>query len=185
MPTDRFVTRPAHTAATLELGARFALAVRAADLDQLLVELRGELGAGKTVFVRGLARGLGLPRGQRVVSPTFTLARAYPVQTGGRIGELHHVDAYRLRGAEELEAAGFEAMCGDGRLTCVEWGEHVEEALPVDRVRVSLRVLLPEKLAPGAAPECPREITFTAGGARSARVLAALREALTPEETSS
>ncbi|MDJ0523140.1 MAG: tRNA (adenosine(37)-N6)-threonylcarbamoyltransferase complex ATPase subunit type 1 TsaE [Planctomycetota bacterium] len=165
------------TEAMLALGASVAAAIEASGCTALLIELRGDLGAGKTVFVRGLARRLGVPSEVPVVSPTFTIARSYPASCGA-IRELHHVDAYRLSGAEELDAAGFEEMCGEGRLTCVEWGEYVREALPEDRVRVSLVTHTPEDLEPGAAPECPRSVTLEALGPSSAALLDVLRPTL-------
>jgi tRNA threonylcarbamoyladenosine biosynthesis protein TsaE len=164
------------TAAMLALGARIAAAIEAAGCEALLIELSGDLGAGKTVLVRGLARRLGVPAAVPVVSPTFTIARSYPAACGA-ITELHHVDAYRLSGAEELDAAGFEDMCGKGRLTCVEWGENVDDAMPEDRVRVTLRPEMPAGLTPGEAPECPRAVTLEALGPQAEAVLAALLSA--------
>ena len=169
----------ADTEAMLALGAELAAALEASAVDGLLIELDGDLGAGKTVLVRGLARRLGVPPAVPVVSPTFTIARSYPADCGA-IRELHHVDAYRLSGAEELDAAGFEEMCGSGRLTCVEWGANVSDALPEDRVRVSLVAETPLDLTPGEAPECPRRVTLEALGPRAAdvlRALSAVREA--------
>jgi tRNA threonylcarbamoyladenosine biosynthesis protein TsaE len=169
-----FATTVADTEATLALGAQVGRALIDAGLPELVIDLRGELGAGKTVFVRGLARGLGLPVSQRIVSPTFTIARAYALEAGV-LRELHHLDAYRLGGAADLEAAGFEAMCGNGCVTCVEWGENVEEALPVDRLCVTLAALPTSSGEPGG--EAPRLATLTAGGPRSGSVLARLRAA--------
>lgn len=161
------------TDAMLALGADLAAAIETSGCEGLLIELRGDLGAGKTVLVRGLARRLGVPETIPVVSPTFTIARSYPAECGA-ITELHHVDAYRLSGAEELDATGFEDMCGEGRLTCVEWGENVPDAMPEDRVRVTLVPDIPAGLTPGEAPECPRAVTLEALGPVAAAVLAAL-----------
>ena len=155
------------TAATAErtraLGAALGAALRPPPPGGIVIGLHGDLGAGKTVFVQGLARGLGVPPEEAVVSPTFTVARDY------RAPEvvLHHVDAYRLRGADELEAAGFEEMWGDGRVTCVEWAERVEDSLPVDRLDVTLT---PEGAAAGE--DAPRCIVSRAGGPRARAVLA-------------
>ncbi len=139
----------------------------------ITVVLLGDLGAGKTVFVGGLCRGLGVPETTAVVSPTFTVARAYR----GRV-PIHHIDAYHLRGRAELEAAGFEEMGGNGRVTCVEWGDRIEDALPPDRLEVSIATLLPVDPAPSAPPDgtgehpdpC-RRITIRALGKASARIL--------------
>jgi tRNA threonylcarbamoyladenosine biosynthesis protein TsaE len=134
-----------------------------------VVALEGDLGAGKTVFVRGLARGLGLGPGQAVTSPTFTIAQSFALPGGL---ELHHVDAYRLRGPDDLELAGFEDACGNGKVTCVEWAGRVAGALPSDRLEVSL---VPLPVGPrGSSADGPgegRAITVRALGPRSARVL--------------
>jgi tRNA threonylcarbamoyladenosine biosynthesis protein TsaE len=136
-----------------------------------VVGLRGELGAGKTAFVQGLARGLGVPASSAVVSPTFTVARDYAA--GGEPAVvLHHVDAYRLRGSSDLDAAGFEEMRGDGRVTCVEWADRVEDSLPMDRLDVSLVALPAEGEEAGAAGVEDRRVEVHAGGPEAARVLA-------------
>lgn len=180
MQTATFQT--ATTEDTLALARGLAVAIRAVAPDRVLVELQGDLGAGKTVFVRGLAHAIGVAPDARVVSPTFTIARAYPIE-GAPVSMLHHLDAYRLGGVEDLEAIGFEEMCGKGCLTCVEWGEYVEDALPEDRIRMQLQALPPPDLAPGEAPECPRAIEVEALGPVSATLLeawhGAAQEALT------
>ena len=124
-------------AETQGLGALLAEVLQARAVSELIIDLRGELGAGKTVFVRGLGRALGVPPAVPIVSPTFTIARAYGLP-GPTLQELHHLDAYRLGSVDDLEAAGWEEMCGNGRLTCVEGGGNVEEALPEDRLHVML-----------------------------------------------
>jgi tRNA threonylcarbamoyladenosine biosynthesis protein TsaE len=136
-----------------------------------VVGLCGELGAGKTAFVQGLARGLGVASSSAVVSPTFTVARDYPA-AGEPPVVLHHVDAYRLRGSSDLEAAGFEEMRGDGRVTCVEWADRVEDSLPMDRLEVSLAAVAAEGEGAGAAGAEDRLVHARAGGPEAARVLA-------------
>lgn len=158
-------------AGTAALGAGLGAAVRATAVEALVIDLRGELGAGKTVFVRALGRALGVPAAVPIVSPTFTIARAYALPGPGPT-ELHHLDAYRLGGVDDLEAVGFEEMCGIGRLTCVEWGGHVEDALPEDRLLVE--ILHAALTGDGTAVE-RRTLRFVAGGPVSAAVLARLR----------
>lgn len=118
---------------TQRLAGAFAAASVPLPSEGLTLDLRGPLGVGKTAFVQGLARGLRVPPSARVVSPTFTIARSYPCALPG-VEVLHHLDAYRLAGPEDLEACGFEEMCGAGYVTCVEWGNRVEDGLPADRL---------------------------------------------------
>ena len=88
-----------------------------------VVVLTGDLGAGKTTFVRGLARGLGVTIG--VKSPSFAIHLRYP----GRIA-LHHLDLYRLREANDLAELGLEDVLEQEGVTAVEWGERLGTWLP-------------------------------------------------------
>lgn len=123
----------------LELGAPTVEDTRAigAALAQLLqpgdaVALTGELGAGKTTFVQGVARGLGVTG--TVVSPTFTLVREYH----GRL-TVHHADVYRLDRVQDVLDLGFEEMTDDAVLI-VEWGDAVEGLLPAEHLSIELTV---------------------------------------------
>ncbi|MDP7009072.1 MAG: tRNA (adenosine(37)-N6)-threonylcarbamoyltransferase complex ATPase subunit type 1 TsaE [Phycisphaerales bacterium] len=92
-----------------------------------VVTLEGELGAGKTCFVRGLCEGLGGdPR--QVNSPTFTIMQEYIVGEGLR---LVHIDAYRLSGEDDLEAIGWEELLQDqNAVIAIEWPSRIKNALP-------------------------------------------------------
>lgn len=94
--------------------------------------LQGELGAGKTTFVQGLARALGIRR--PITSPTFTLASEYC----GDTLRLIHFDLYRLRSPDELLAMGFEDLLDEQALIAVEWPERAEGLLPADTVWVRI-----------------------------------------------
>ena len=116
--------RPEETQA---VGERLGAALEPGDV----VALTGELGAGKTCFTQGLARGLGVPR--RAVSPTFVLVNEYR----GRM-PVHHVDAYRTASMTELLDLGLEEMfAGDG-VTIVEWADKLRPLLPSHAVHVHI-----------------------------------------------
>jgi tRNA threonylcarbamoyladenosine biosynthesis protein TsaE len=156
---------------TIDLGRALGRAALPLPPGGLTVALHGDLGAGKTVFVKGAALGIGIPASTRIVSPTFTIARSYEAPGTGI--SLHHVDAYRLGGEAEVEAAGFEEMRGDGVLTCVEWAERVAPALPADRLEVTLALDTAHapSVPPGAEPRAPRVVRLRATGPGAARVL--------------
>jgi tRNA threonylcarbamoyladenosine biosynthesis protein TsaE len=98
-----------------------------------VVLLRGELGAGKTTFVRGLARGLGGDPGE-VASPTFVLLTSYP----GRL-TLHHADLYRLKGDGDERELGLEELPGSRGVLAVEWAERLSDPPWERAVRVDLQ----------------------------------------------
>ena len=100
-------------AETEELGNRLAQVL----VPGSVVAFTGDLGAGKTAFVRGLARGLGIT--QRVTSPTYTIANEYE---GGRL-PLFHFDLYRLSGEDELYEIGWEDYLARGGVCALEWSE--------------------------------------------------------------
>lgn len=127
-----------------------------------VVILEGALGAGKTVFAKGLAEGLGLTA-DRVASPTFVIAQELPTPAGLR---LVHADWYRVEHAEELEAAGLSDWLAPQTLLAVEWGERFPEALPADRLEVRL----------AAEDEAGRRIEARAGGTDSEALLACWRK---------
>ncbi len=133
-----------HSAAETEaLGARLAKQLRPGDV----VAYLGDLGAGKTAFTRGLARGLGIL--EPVTSPTYTIVNEYQ----GRL-PLFHFDMYRLSDAEELFDLGWEDYLARGGVCAVEWSENVAEALE-DPITVTI-----EK---DPAAEDTRRITITGG----------------------
>lgn len=99
-----------------------------------VIAMYGDLGAGKTAFVRGMARGLGLDC--RVSSPTFTIVNEY---LGER--ELIHFDMYRLSCADELFDIGWEDYIARGAICAVEWSENVEDAFYGDEIVVTIEKL--------------------------------------------
>ena len=114
---------------TEDIGARLAETLKPG----AVVAFTGDLGAGKTAFTRGLARGLGVP--DRVTSPTFTIVNEYE---GGRL-PLFHFDMYRLASPDELFDIGWEDYLRRGGVCAVEWSENIAGALEPDAVRVDIR----------------------------------------------
>ena len=115
---------------TEALGAKLAASLPGGSV----VAMYGDLGAGKTAFVRGMARGMGLQ--VRVSSPTFTIVNEY---LGDR--DLIHFDMYRLSGADELFDIGWEDYLARGAVCAVEWSENVEDAFFGDEIRVRIEKL--------------------------------------------
>ena len=113
---------------TRALGQRLAAAL----WPGAVVAFTGDLGAGKTAFVAGMAKGLGIE--EWVTSPTFTIVNEYE---GGRL-PLFHFDMYRLGSADELFHIGWEDYLARGGVCAVEWSEHVAEALEEDAIRVDM-----------------------------------------------
>ena len=112
---------------TRDLAAALATLARAGDV----VVLAGDLGAGKTAFVQGFGRGLGVE--ERITSPTFTLVHVYE----GRL-PVHHLDVYRLEQLSEALDLGLAEMLDEGGVVLVEWGDAITRLLPHDHLEVRL-----------------------------------------------
>jgi len=123
-----------HSPSVEQTGALARLLASVLDDRGLVVSLVGDLGVGKTVFVKGLAEGLGIdPAG--VASPTFVICSEYPTPAGH---VLAHVDLYRVEHAGELEAVGFDDLLEPGALVAVEWGDRFPEVLPPDHLKIEI-----------------------------------------------
>ncbi|MBI3559120.1 tRNA (adenosine(37)-N6)-threonylcarbamoyltransferase complex ATPase subunit type 1 TsaE [Candidatus Gottesmanbacteria bacterium] len=97
-----------------------------------VVCLYGDLGAGKTTFVQGIAKGLGIKK--QITSPTFIIMRSY--------GRLWHLDLYRLNSLEEIKALGVEEIWQDeNNILVIEWPEKIEPILPENKLTVHLTTL--------------------------------------------
>jgi len=127
-----------------------------------VVGLLGDLGAGKTCFVKGIAYGINRISEHDVTSPTFTILQQYE---GAAV--LNHIDAYRLDGAGDFEDTGLQDYLGGEAVTVVEWADKICSALPEDILMIVIEF----------AGENGRRFTCRAGGERSLLVLAQFRAA--------
>lgn len=148
-------TSPSQTHA---LGVRLGQLLQPGDF----IGLSGELGAGKTALVRGIAEGAGVLPAD-VSSPTFTIVQTY----AGRL-PLHHADWYRLSTADELYATGFFDLLEDGGAAVVEWVERVAVKVPMLRVSISL------------VDATTRRLELTASGERAQALLTQLESRSAP-----
>ena len=145
----------ARTAADLQaIAERLGRALQAGDVLALI----GPLGAGKTTFVQGLARGLDVPRDRHVASPTFALVNEHP----GRI-PLVHADLYRVADARELEELGLSDAF-DRAAVAIEWLDRFPDAAPPERLEIEIAI----------EPDDTRAITFRPRGARPTELLSAV-----------
>jgi tRNA threonylcarbamoyladenosine biosynthesis protein TsaE len=117
----------ASAAETIALGHRLA-----PDLTGVVL-LIGNLGAGKTTLVKGIAEGLGAAREEDVSSPTFTLIHEY-----GDPPLIYHIDLYRLETEREVESLGLEDLWATGKLVLIEWGERFPRLMPLPRTEITI-----------------------------------------------
>lgn len=111
---------------TVEIGRKLGKAAKAGEVYCLL----GDLGAGKTAFTGGFARGLGIE--EPVTSPSFTILMVYE---GGRL-RLNHFDVYRIEDPEEMEEIGFDEIINGDGVSLIEWANRIEELIPEEAVRI-------------------------------------------------
>ena len=113
----------------VKLGNRFGKLAKPG----MVISLRGSLGAGKTVFARGVARSLGIE--EAIVSPTFTLVQEYD----GKL-PMYHMDLYRITSQEDFEMIGGEDMLYSNGICLIEWSEVINEMLPKDTLFIHITV---------------------------------------------
>ena len=124
----------ASAAQTIALGKKLAKTFR----DGEVIALFGELGAGKTTLVKGIAAGLGIRK--VITSPTFLLMRVYPARHK-KIQTLVHLDCYRIKNATEISALGLAEYLGrDDAVVVIEWPERIKKLLPRRRLEIRLQL---------------------------------------------
>jgi len=118
---------------TLNLGKNLVLDLKGGEV----IGLIGELGAGKTVFIKGLGQGLNIKN--IITSPTFVLMKVYKVK--GPIKHLCHIDAYRLKSAQDLIDIGIKDYLNKkNAITVIEWADQVKNILPEDKILVKIKI---------------------------------------------
>lgn len=151
----RFVIE-SHTAAqTKKLGRLIGQFLKPGSL----VALSGELGSGKTQFIKGLASGLGVDRSYHVSSPSFVLINEYP----GRI-PLYHLDLYRLSEGKDLEEMGLEEYFYGNGVTAIEWAEKATLFMPPQHIWIDIRWTGPKR----------RQLIIKAVGKQNVQVIEAI-----------
>jgi tRNA threonylcarbamoyladenosine biosynthesis protein TsaE len=127
---DEYITNSGEE--TQELGERFAGRLKMGDF----IALYGDLGSGKTTFIQGLARGLGITR--RIISPTFIIARHYKINNGS----FYHIDLYRTESKHDLLGVGLDQIIEDkNNIVALEWAEKMGELLPKKRIDIRFQYL--------------------------------------------
>lgn len=142
--------------ATEALGATLGRLLAAGDI----VTLSGELGGGKTCFVRGVVATAAPESAAMVASPTFAILNEYPAAV-----PILHYDCYRLRGGDDALELGLLDQLGGPCICLLEWPERIPGVIPEDRLEIGFRWL----------DDTQRQITFSSHGARSRHLLAMLR----------
>ena len=117
----------------LDLGTQFANNIVSNPNSPLVIELVGDVGAGKTTFVRGLAKGLSIK--EPVTSPSFTISKSYALRNGGR---LIHYDFYRLSDPGIMTEDLQENLTNPQNIILIEWGESVTDLLPKNHLTITI-----------------------------------------------
>ncbi len=99
----------------------------------LVLAFKGDLGAGKTTFIQGLGKALGVK--EKILSPTFVIMKHFNILTSKHFNSLYHIDCYRLDDEKDLVELGFEEILkNENNLVVIEWAERIKKALPRDTV---------------------------------------------------
>ena len=125
----KVVTQSKSTSETIRIGKGIGSRLRAGDV----VALVGELGAGKTQFIKGLAAGAGVGKPTYVSSPSFTLINEYP----GKV-PFYHIDLFRLESQKEAEGLGLEDYLHGGGITAIEWADKIPSLLPGEMLSIHM-----------------------------------------------
>jgi tRNA threonylcarbamoyladenosine biosynthesis protein TsaE len=146
--TTKFLTE--NYSETQELGKSLAEEIKGGQ-KAVVLGLKGDLGAGKTTFLQGFAKGLGVK--EKVTSPTFVIMNRFDVKKG-KFKNFYHLDCYRIEKFKEMENLGFEEIINNSKnIVCIEWPEKIKRILPEDIILIKFKIGLDNK----------REITIDYG----------------------
>ncbi len=123
------VFQTSSTSETIRIGKRLGRLLQPGDV----VALVGDLGTGKTQFIKGLAEGVGVGKATYVSSPSFTLINEYPGRT-----PLYHIDLFRLESEKEAEGLGLEEYVRGNGITAIEWADKISSLLPEELLWVKI-----------------------------------------------
>lgn len=118
------ITNAGSAEETRRFAEKFAESLKPGDI----VALFGQLGSGKTTFIQGLSKGLGI--NNFVTSPSFVIINEYPLCKSGKDISFYHIDLYRLEGTSEIEDLGIEELFGKDSIIAIEWAEKAQDILP-------------------------------------------------------
>lgn len=127
---------------TKELGKQLAISLLSCcEIGPIILSLKGELGAGKTTFIQGLALGLGIKK--KILSPTFIIMNKFKVKPNQYF---YHFDCYRIEDIKELKDLEFkEIISNPSNIVVIEWGEKIKKALPKNVMEIKFKVLKENK----------------------------------------
>ncbi len=132
-----------HPSETKEAGKELALKILSSPGKGRILVLRGGLGAGKTTFLQGFARGLNIKR--RILSPTFVIFNRFKLKSP-HFKNFYHFDCYRIENFKEVEALGFKEIVSDSKnIVAVEWPEKIKKILPERVIELEFKILKDDK----------------------------------------
>ncbi len=109
-----------------------------------VLALHGDLGSGKTTFMQGLAKGLGIKR--NIISPTFIIMRTYAIGNDSNIQNLYHVDLYRIASENDIDGLGLKELLGEKEnIVAIEWPEKIKKVLPKNKIDIYFEYLQEDK----------------------------------------
>lgn len=115
---------------TQKIGFDFSQSLKPGDV----IALYGNLGSGKTTFVQGLAKGLGIKK--RILSPTFVFVRSYDIKIKNRPGIFHHIDLYRIKNPNDVKSLDFDELFSAQSIVAIEWADKIKAILPKNKIDI-------------------------------------------------